>query len=529
MNYDYKTGTNPILKMDCPDVDAIFVDGAFYMISTSMHFMPGAQILKSYNLIDWEHAGFVFDTIDGTDAQKLNGDKQIYGKGMWAASLRYHEGIFYVVFVCNDTHKTYLYRSEKVEGPWKKSTIEGFYHDCSLLFDSGRAYLVHGNTRVFITELNEEMTGPKEGGLNRCVVDDTGNPALGYEGSHIYKINGRYYLFLIHSKRDRWRRVEACFSSDSLTGEFKGGDIFDDDMGFRDSGIAQGGIVEGPEGVWNAILFQDMGAVGRIPVVVPVSWQTDENGVARPVFGENGKAPVKLKLIDLNPSYKYMPLTDSDDFRYDPSLKAKEDPVGYGCFGFRSIWQFNHEPDLDLIKTEADKGKVWVKTDRIVKNIFRAKNILTQRMKFPKCAAEVTIDGSTLNDGDFAGLCAFQGEYLMTGITKKGGRLYAFTATHTDTTNDTWKLGEEPAQISRMEEIRDSNLTVRVSAVFTDESGDRDAAFGEAFINGEYKRIGEEHRLHFRLDHFTGCRHALFIMSTQETGGEAGFSDFKIL
>ncbi len=82
--------------------------------------------------------------------------------------------------------------------------------------------------------------------------------------------NGRYYLFLIHSKRDRWRRVEACFVADSLLGEFIGGDIFDDDLGFRNSGIAQGGIVEGPENVWNAILFQDRGAVGRIPVFIPL-------------------------------------------------------------------------------------------------------------------------------------------------------------------------------------------------------------------------------------------------------------------
>ena len=224
MDITYSYGSNPITKTDYPDPDVIFADGVFYMISTTMHFLPGGEILRSYDLINWEHCSYVFDRLDSTDAQRLKDGKYIYGKGMWAATLRYHEGTFYVVFVCNDTHKTYLYRANAVEGPWTKSEIEGFYHDCSLLFDEGRAFLVYGNTDIWLTELNENLAGPKEGGLHRLIVSDKGNPNLGYEGSHIYKIFGRYYLFLIHSRRDTWRRTEACFSADSLEGEFTGGD-----------------------------------------------------------------------------------------------------------------------------------------------------------------------------------------------------------------------------------------------------------------------------------------------------------------
>ena len=127
MNKDRSvTGTNPITKLDYPDPDIICVDGTFYMISTTMHFMPGAEILRSYDLINWEHAAYIYDRLDSTPGQRLEGDEHVYGKGMWAATIRYHEGMFYVVFVCNDTQKTYLYRSEKIEGPWKKSNIEGF-------------------------------------------------------------------------------------------------------------------------------------------------------------------------------------------------------------------------------------------------------------------------------------------------------------------------------------------------------------------------------------------------------------------
>lgn len=72
---------------------------------------------------------------------------------------------------------------------------------------------------------------------------DEGHPGLGYEGAHIYKINGKYYVFLIHSARNEWKRIQACFVSDSLQGEFIGGDVLNDDMGYFNSGVAQGGLL----------------------------------------------------------------------------------------------------------------------------------------------------------------------------------------------------------------------------------------------------------------------------------------------
>ena len=114
---------NPITAQDYPDADVIRVEDTYYMISTTMHFMPGGVILRSYDLANWEIAGYVYDTLDDTPAQMLTGDENIYGKGMWAASIRYHKGTFYVCFVANDTQKTYLYTANDVAGPWKKRRI----------------------------------------------------------------------------------------------------------------------------------------------------------------------------------------------------------------------------------------------------------------------------------------------------------------------------------------------------------------------------------------------------------------------
>lgn len=539
------TGTNPILKMDFPDPDVIFVDGVYYMISTTMHFLPGGQILRSYDLIHWEHAAYVFDHLDSTDAQRLTDDKYIYGKGMWAASLRYHKGTFYVVFVCNDTWKTYLYRAEKIGGPWRKNEIEGFYHDCSLLFDDDdRTYVVYGNRQIYLTELNEELTGPKEGGLNRLIVEDSKETPLGYEGSHLYKINGRYYLFFIHSLKERWRRVEACFSSDSLEGEFTGGDIFNDDMGFRDSGVAQGGIVCGVNGEWNAILFQDSGAVGRIPVVIPVTWEND-----RPVFGTDGKAPheitlpVSEKCPAENGEYSYAPLIGSDDFRYGFSCGEKgvscedksratdvEFQRKFGTFGLRSIWQFNHEPDLKLVFRDEKEGKLWITTDKLCADLNHARNTLTQRMIYPGCTSEVTIDASHLNDGDSAGLCVLQGDYCWVGLQKKEGKLFACMYSQKEE-RGVWDLSKEPAVLLEEREIfleedeKESAFKVRICVDFSDE---KDEAVCEIFEDGQWKKIGGAHKLRFRLDHFTGARFGLFVYSTKTTGGKAGFSNFRL-
>lgn len=472
-------------NMDIPDPDVIFHDGYYYLITTTMHFFPGAEILRSSDLKRWEHYSYVFEKLESTPSQRLEGNGFIYGKGMWAPTLRFHEGMFYVAFSSNDMNKTYLFRSESLKGPWKRNEIKGFYHDLSLLFDGGKAYVVYGNTDIHLTELNEDLTGPKEGGLDRVIVDDSGNPMLGLEGSHIYKIGGRYYLFMIHSLRDRWRRVEAMYVADSLDGDFTGGDIFDNDLGIKDSGIAQGGIVKGPMGD-HLIMFQDSGALGRLPVIVPFTW---EDG--KPVFDSENT----VEECDLTG------LCGSDDFK----------------FGYKDFWQFNHEPDMDLVKFE---DGFHIKTDKVCNNIFHAKNTLTQKISGPFAKAEVTIDAGGMNDGDFAGLSAFQGDYAFAGIMKEDGKFLAVMLSN-ESKGGPWDLSEDEGLLEEKIALDSSEITVRVECDFTEDKATCFVKTAEGF-----KQIGSPHKLRFRLDHFTGCRFALSYFSTAEDGGTAVFRNF---
>ena len=495
---------NPIIRSDFPDPDVIRVGDTYYMVTTTMHFFPGCEILRSYDLLHWEHCSYVTDVLDNTIGQRLDDGKGIYGKGMWAASIRYHKGLFYITFVANDTGKTYLFTSETIDGVWQKHYIDGFFHDCSLLFDDdGRVFIVSGNTEIHLTELNDDLTAPKDGGIDKIIVSDRagrddGTVMLGYEGAHIYKINGRYYIFFIHwySKDSQKKpiRTESCFVSDSIDGEYIGGDVLSDDMDFFNNGAAQGGVVDTPDGRWFAMLFRDNGALGRIPVLVTVKFTDD----GLPLFGVNGKVPHDIETGLAPVSVK--PLKCGDSFEGLISENA----------------QWNHIPDLSLVSF-SDKPSMIIRTDRTVNDLCLAKNILTYRTFGDKDCAEVTVDASRLNDGDIAGISAFQGCYGFAGITKADGRYYAVMQCR--------RRGDDTAVEYESVPLSGSTITLRAEFDFTDLRDEVRFCIKSDDIAGKTRQIGIVHKLYFMLDHFTGCRIGLFVMSTKQSGGSAEFTN----
>ena len=476
---------NPIMNMDFPDPDVIRVDDTYYMVSTTMYFMPGCAILRSYDLMNWELIGHVYDKLEDVPEHNLYKDTNIYGQGMWAPCIRYNKGKFYVCFSSNDMHTTYLFTADSVEGPWTKGTIAGFYYDSSLLFDDdGKVYIVHGNKTIRITELEDDLSGPKDGGFDEIVIEDKDHPGLGYEGSHFYKINGRYYVFFIHSLREKWFRTEACFTAKTLDGEWEGGDVLVDDMGYRGMGVAQGGIVDTPDGDWYAVLFQDRGAVGRVPVVVPFEWKD-----GMPAMGDRGYVPKEINIKSTRPDHKYEPLYASDDF----SGKLK------------NVWEWNHNPQSELWSLDERKGALRLTSGKFCKELTESYNTLTQRTKEPVSSGIVTVDASGINAGDYAGICALQGQYAAVAITKK---------------RDIYQLVMFGNGLEIFEKVNIDSPVVRLKCTF-DSSGENDTSSFYYQKGDEWVKIGITKKMVFRLDHFTGCRFGLFNFSTEETGGYA--------
>jgi len=509
---------NPILWTDIPDVDVIRVEDTYYMVSTTMHMMPGGVLFRSYDLIHWEIASYIFERLDSTMGQRLEDKKGIYGKGMWAATLRYHKGIFYVIFVCNDTQKTYLYTASDINGPWKKQNIEGFYHDCSLLFDDDdRIYLVSGNRTIRLVELKEDMSGPKEGGLDKIILVDTQDYGLGFEGCHLYKIKGTYYLFMIHwLKGGSGRRVEACYRADCLDGEWLGGDVLDDDLGFHNQGVAQGGIVDTMDGEWYGMLFQDHGAVGRIPCIVPVQWKD-----GMPVFGIDGKVPEYVETKSTRPDYVYAPIVTSDEFNYEPDEN--------GNIHLNPAWQWNHEPDYQCWSVTRRKGFLRLITNDLRVNPVQARNSLTQRTMGPDCEGVVLLDGSQLKDGDYAGITALQGDYGFVGLTKENGRYYVIMLGRSE---QAVNAQGRPELVDQKQGIEYGRVEVDAPVIRLKITCDFEDGLDEAIFyyeqDNQWKRIGTTLHMRFTLDHFMGYRFALTYFATKEVGGVADFDTYEI-
>lgn len=507
---------NPILYSDFPDPDIIRVEDTYYMVSTTMHFMPGCDIFRSYDLVNWEFLAHAYEILEDVPGHRLEGGKQIYGQGMWAPSFRYHEGVFYVCFTANDMQKTYLLTSHDPAGPWKVENIEGFYHDSSLFFDEdGKVYIVYGNTELYLTQLRTDLKGPLEGGLHRLIVRDEGKLHLGYEGSHLYKKDGKYYLFTCHIPAcGNERKTEDCFIADSLEGEFKGKCVIDDDMGYHNLGVAQGGMVDTPEGDWYLFMFQDRGAVGRVPLIMPICF--DDAGY--PVIKENGKVPTYVSVPSNRPDYIYQPLNGNDDFLYE----ADKDGRVY----MKPFWQFNHNPIDSLWSVTERQGAFRVYMGELCDRLPLAHNVLTQRSYGPECAAVVTVDGRMINHGDYAGISALIGCYGAIALTKDGEDYYLvmFARPAVDeTVQADQNFLELPIEYERIP-VHTSSVTLKVHLDFRDK---KDTAAFYYEDNGNWKTLGIQHKLYFKLDHFTGCRFGLFAYATQQPGGYADFMKFR--
>ena len=302
-----ETFTNPVMYADVPDVDVIRVDDAYYMVSTTMHLSPGCPVMKSTDLVNWETVSYTYDILDDGDKFALRNGESDYGNGSWAASIRYYNGKYYVSFASLSTGKTYIFSTTDVEnGTWHRSEFNGYLHDVSLLTtqDDGM-YVVYGSGTARCRPVYEDENGDITLGdevtlIEYTGLDNDGNPVNGpvsyiSEGIHAYEIGDYYYLFMI-----QWptggRRQEVCWRASSLDGPWESRKVFDSGLEFDgqmdNAGVAQGGVVQAADGSWYAMLFQDHSSVGRIPVLVPVTW---EDGW--PVFGdENGQAPVEMDL-----------------------------------------------------------------------------------------------------------------------------------------------------------------------------------------------------------------------------------------
>ena len=491
-----KKAQNPIIFSDVPDMSMLRVGDTYYMSSTTMHMSPGVPIMKSKDLVNWKMVNYAYNTLDDVDALNLNNGQSTYGRGSWASSLRYNKGTYYVTTFAQTTGKTYIYTTKNLEkGPWVKHSFAPSLHDHSLFFEEdGRIYLIYGNGKLNIVELKKDLSGIKPE-TDRVLIENasapSGNGGLGAEGSQLFKVNGKYYLFNITWPAGGMRTVNI-HRADKITGPYEGR------VGFQDKGVAQGGLIDTPDGKWFAYLFRDFGAVGRIPYLVPVKW---ENGW--PVIGVNGKVP---ETLDLPASKGLIPgIVASDEFTRKP-----------GAAALPLVWQWNHNPDNKLWSVTQRKGYLRLTTGRIDSTLLLARNTLTQRTIGPVCTGSTSIDASHMKDGDFAGLCLLQKNFGQLGVrVNKGVKSIVMISAGTG----------KPVEIQSVPLSRNI-VYFKAECNFKDRIDI--AKFFYSYDGKTWNFIGEPLKMAYTIPQFIGYRFGLFNYATKNIGGYADFDYFHI-
>lgn len=494
---DKPQANNPVIFADVPDLSMIRVGSTYYMSSTTMHMSPGVPIMRSTDLVNWKLISYAYDTLADIDEVNMNNGKNIYGRGSWASCLRYHNGNFYLSTFSQKPDKTFIFVTKDIEkGPWKRISFSPSYHDHTIFFDDdGKIYLIAGAGKLRIFELKEDLSGVKPGSEkilieNASTPSGTG-PGLPAEGSQLFKVNGKYYLFNISWPRGGMRTV-LIHRADKITGPWEGR------VALQDLGVAQGGLIDMPDGTWYSYLFRDYGAVGRIPYLVPVKW---EDGW--PVLGIDGKVPEHFNL----PANKSLipGIVDSDEF-----TRKKSDAA------LPLVWQWNHNPDNKLWSVTERKGFLRLKTGRTDTSFVTARNTLTQRTIGPVCSATTLLDVSNLKDGDVAGFGLLQKNYGFAGVRVRGTSKFIVMV------NAGTGKPEEVAALP----LNQQKIYLKAQCDFTNR---RDTAEFFYSLDGKsWEVLGTPLKMSYTLPHFMGYRFSLFCYATKNTGGFADFDYFRI-
>lgn len=493
-----------VLYCDIPDLDIIRVGDVYYMTSTTMHMNPGVPIMKSVDLIKWEIVNYVYDELECGDEQKLKNGKNEYGKGSWASSIKYDGEYYYVEFSsysAGENGKTYIFQTSDIEkGPWIRSEFDGVYRDAAFFIDDDkRTYLIYGGGDIYIKEL-EHITKDinsgfriKKDGLNKKIIDNASGAdkewkgeGLVAEGTHVQKINNKYYIFNIMWPKGGIR-TQIIHKADKIDGVYESRVLLKKST---TDGIAQGGLIDTSDGAWYAFLFEDYGAVGRIPFLIPIRWEDEW-----PVIDESCN-DVNFVSSDL-----YNKFISSDDFNEESLLK---------------VWQWNHNPDNRNWSLSERKGYLRFRNGVIRSSIHDAKNTLTQRTFGPQCCGIIALEIGNMKDGDYAGIAAFQNHYGFAGVNIRDNDKYVVIVKGTESTAE---------EVSRIK-IDNDRIYLKIEFNFKDQI---DEAYFYYSIDGvSWNEIGGVLKMKYDLLHFMGYRFALFNYATKCKGGYADFDYFTV-
>src|ERR1017187_66894 len=270
------TYSNPLFYGEFEDPDMIRVGDHYYLVGTTMHMNPALEILHSKDLVNWELVGYCMERLDFGPAFRLEGGN-IYGRGIWAPCIRYHQGTFYIFSNVNGMGLQ-VFRSKSIQGPWERNQLPG-RHDLSVLFDDDldKIFIIQGGSAPYpIEELAPGLKSFITDAPKRTLPEKMG------EGHHLYKIKGKYVdvsaipggpvdqMVAVADSIDGPWKVTRMVQGESL-GVTQATPARADTTD-RGLWLHQGGMCDTPAGQWWCVIMSDHGSPGRMVSLVPVTW-----------------------------------------------------------------------------------------------------------------------------------------------------------------------------------------------------------------------------------------------------------------
>lgn len=401
------TYRNPVIPADYSDIDCIRVGNDFYAISSTFQYSPGITMLHSTDLVNWEICSNTVSNLSEISEELTWKRMNRYGRGIWAGTLRYHNGRFYVFFGTPD-EGFFMTSASKPEGPWEPLTTlldAPGWDDCAVLWDKdGKAYFAGTHfADGYKTYLFDMSPDGKKIDRKSARLINSGNRR---EANKLIYKDGWYYLVFSEHKGRLGRYVMAKRAK-RITGPYSeerqlalpGHDAKEPN---------QGGIVDTPDGKWYFFTHHGTGDWGgRMASLLPVTW------IDRwPIIGKVNKDGMGTMQWAAEMPVKGQPKVEI----------ARTDNFNGNMLEHQ--WQWNHEPRKDMFSLTERPGWLRLKAYKPLKNdiLSKAGNTITQRSYRTKGNIVVAkIDISRMADGQRAGLCHFSKQHAAIGVGRNGG------------------------------------------------------------------------------------------------------------
>ena len=401
------TYTNPVINADYSDPDVcVGASGEdYYLTASSFNCIPGLPILHSRDLVNWDIISYALNELEPKEVF----DKPAHGMGVWAPSIRYHNGEYYIYWGDPD-YGVFMVKTKDPTGPWEKPVCviagQGMIDTTPLWDDDGRCYLVNGwaNSRakfasvLTVRELSADGTRPISNPV--IVFDGNGNENRTCEGPKFYKRDGWYWIMCPAGGVPTG--FQLAMRSKSPYGPYEHKIVLAQGS-TNINGPHQGGWVHTKYGEDWFLHFQDKEAYGRVVHLQPVNWST-----GWPIMGNNGEPVLRHKKpLTSNPLPRTTNPVESDEFS-EPRL------------GLQWQWHANYQQHFGMPTAFGTMRIYTYKLSKDWKNYWEVPNLLLQKTPADRFTVTTKLRLTAKAEGQTGGLIMMGLDYSALVVKRVG-------------------------------------------------------------------------------------------------------------